>query len=74
MVDDATRVRAIRAILGLSSHDFAAKLGVSSTTLTNWSKGRSIPNAKGRKALAKVMNRGKIILLENGMPVPKGTK
>ena len=37
-IDDAVRVRVIRAILGMSSKAFAARVGVSAGTLTAWSE------------------------------------
>jgi DNA-binding XRE family transcriptional regulator len=71
MIDEATRVRTIHAFTGLNSTAFAAKLGVSPNTLTNWEKAKTVPGIRGCKALAKVMKKAKLVLLPSGMPVPK---
>lgn len=39
----ADRIRAHRLALGLTQDDFAARLGVSGQTVSNWECGRSVP-------------------------------
>lgn len=70
MTDEATRIRIIRAYTGEQAGDFAARLGVSRQSLTEWEAGRSVPGLRAGKALAKVLKDAKLILLPSGYPVP----
>lgn len=70
-MDDATTVRVVRAILGLDSQTFAKRMKVSIGTLTNWEKGRAIPQAASRKRLAQLCRKRKLAFLPSGMPVPQ---
>ena len=70
MVDDAQRIRVIRAILGMSSADFAARVGVTPGVITHWEKGRYGPQRKSRIALAEICQKERIAFLPSGMPVP----
>jgi DNA-binding transcriptional regulator YiaG len=69
-VDDAMRVRVIRALLGLDSKSFASRLGVSAGTLTAWEKSRATPQLGKRETLAKLCQESGIAFLPSGMPVP----
>ena len=70
-IPESTRIRLIHAYLGIPSREFAKKLGISSTTLTDWERGRSIPGLRGGKALARLMKRAGLELTPDGYPVPK---
>ena len=71
MISESTRIRVMHAFIGCSSREFAKKLGISSTTLTDWERGRSIPGLRGGKALARLMKRAGLELTPEGYPVPK---
>lgn len=70
MVDDATRIRVIRALLGIDSRTFAARLNVSCGTITGWEKGRATPQRENRKILAEICQSAGIAFLPSGCPVP----
>ena len=44
-------VKAVRARLGMSQDDFAARFGISSATLRNWEQGRRQPEGPARVLL-----------------------
>jgi transcriptional regulator with XRE-family HTH domain len=69
VIDEATRIRVIRAILGLESQAFAAKIGVTPCTMSNWEKGRSTPQRAFRKKLSELCEEHKICFLPSGCPV-----
>lgn len=70
LIDDATRVRVIRALVGMTSAAFAKYLGVGVGSVTDWEHGRSSPrSAHARHMLALCHERG-IAFLPCGMPVP----
>lgn len=69
-LNDAMRVRVIRAILGLNSKAFASRLGVSAITVTAWERGRWVPGAESREELARLCQEHKLAFLPSGMPVP----
>ena len=71
IIDDAARVRIVRAILGIESREFAAPLGISAGTMTSWERGRSAPQREKRKALAAICQENSICFLPSGMPVPQ---
>jgi DNA-binding transcriptional regulator YiaG len=52
-------VKAQRARLGLSAHDYGRLVGVSGLTIYNWEQGKSRPRAAQLAALAAVRNIGK---------------
>lgn len=68
--DDATRVRVIRAITGMDSKTFAARLGIGAGTLTWWEKGRSSPRGKSKQALIELCQERKIGFTPSGFPFP----
>jgi len=70
MVDDARRIRVIRALLGLTSREFASRVGVTPGVITGWEKGRFTPQRKSRIALAEMCQKAQIMFLPSGMPVP----
>ena len=69
-LSDAMRVRVIRALLGMTSKQFAQKIGVSATTLTSWEKGRNTPQAHIRPRISDLCQEHGIAALPSGMPVP----
>jgi transcriptional regulator with XRE-family HTH domain len=68
--DDATRIRVIRAIVGMDSKSFAARLGICAGTLTGWEKSRSAPQGDNRKALAELCRERGIGFTPSGFPFP----
>ena len=69
IVDDACRIRVVRAMLGMESREFAAKLVISAVTMTSWEKGRSTPQREKRKALASICQENGICFLPSGAAV-----
>lgn len=69
-VDTSAQIRVMRALLGMSRRDFAARLGVSSATLAAWEHGRNTPQGKTRQVLAELCQEHGIAFLPSGMPVP----
>ena len=70
LIDDATKVRVIRALVGMTSADFAKYLGVRVDTITQWEHGRHTPSrVHARHMLALCHERG-IAILPCGMPIP----
>lgn len=69
-VNDATRIRVIRAFLGMNSQSFSARLGINSQTLTNWERGRSTPGPVKREELAKLCEDNGIAFSPSGYPFP----
>ncbi len=69
MVNDATRIRVIMALLNVTSKAFAERVGVSQGVVTGWSKGRYAPQRKSREALAAICQAEKIAFMPSGMPV-----
>ena len=70
MISDACRIRVVRALMGLTSRDFAAKIGVTPGVVTSWEKGRYTPQRRSRTRLAEICHEAKIMFLPSGMPVP----
>ena len=54
-MNDLIDVRAIREKVGISQEEFAKLLGVSSRTVQNWERGKTIPDSK-REMLRKIAN------------------
>lgn len=69
-INDAQRIRVIRALLGMGSAEFANVLGISVGALTNWEKGRCEPQSDNRKRISEICHEHKISFLPSGMPVP----
>ena len=53
--------QAIRARTGLSQRRFAARIGVSVSTLRNWEQGRRVPDGPARVLLALIDKRPTIV-------------
>lgn len=70
VVDDAVRIRVIRALLGESSKTFATRLGVTQGALTSWEHARNCPNRESRRVLAEVCQKYGIMFMPSGMPIP----
>lgn len=70
MTTDAQRIRVIRAYTGYGAGEFAAKVGVSRQSLTDWERGRSTPGLRACKALAKIIRDAGLELRKDGYPVP----
>jgi DNA-binding transcriptional regulator YiaG len=70
VIDDAARIRVIRAILGMDSKTFSSRVGISPGTCTAWEKGRASPQRDNRKVLAELCQSSGIAFLPSGMPVP----
>ena len=70
MNPESTRIRVIRAYLGMTSAAFAARLGISPSTLWTWERGRSAPQGRKRDTLAALCQESGLALLPSGFPVP----
>ena len=70
MISESARVRIIRALLGINSKTFAAKLGVDAQTVSNWERGKSVPAGRGREALGELCGKAGITFTATGLPVP----
>ena len=70
MVDDSTRIRVIRALLGLSKREFADLLEVTENTVGNWEAGRNVPQRRHRERMAAICAEKGIILRTDGYPAP----
>lgn len=70
IIPDSTRIRLIRALLGMSSKDFADRLGVCVASITNWERGRTAPGPVQRQELYKLCHENKLAFSPSGMPFP----
>lgn len=70
MIDDAARVRVIRAILGITMREFAKRVGVRPMSISDWEKGRSRPQSQFRDRMALIAQEHKIGFTPSGMPIP----
>ena len=70
VIDDAVRVRVIRALLDMKSKDLAERLGVTACTITFWERGTAVPRGDHRRALENLCREHRISFLPSGMPVP----
>ena len=70
MVDEAMRVRVIRAITGMTKGKMGQVFGVGPNTIGNWESGRHVPNLSSRKILAEICQKNKISIRPDGFPVP----
>lgn len=68
--NDATRIRVIRATLGMNCRTFAGRLGISLGTLTNWERGRTGPRGDKRDALTVLCQEFGIGFTPSGFPFP----
>lgn len=69
-INDSTRIRVIRALIGMDSKTFAKTLNICPATLTGWEKGRSAPQGNNREVLAEICREYKIGFTPTGMPLP----
>lgn len=70
MIDDAARVRVIRAILGITMREFARRVGVRPVSVADWERGRSRPQSQFRDRMAVLVQENGLAFLPSGMPVP----
>lgn len=70
MVDEATRIRVIRAILGWDKKTMQKRLKVSQNVIRYWESGTNVPNSRSRKVLAEICNEHHIAIRPDGYPVP----
>jgi transcriptional regulator with XRE-family HTH domain len=70
LIDDATRIRVIRALVGMTTAHFAKHLGCQPGAVTDWEHGRSEPRSPLRKKLWELCHERGIAFLPCGMPVP----
>ncbi len=70
VVDDALRIRVIRAIAGMKQGEFCKRLGINPNTLSQWESGKHAPRGDGRKKLAQVCAELNISIRPDGFPVP----
>ena len=70
IVNSSVEIRVIRALLGMDSRSFAARLGVSAGTLTSWERSRSAPKGAKRQELYKLCEENGIGFLPNSYPMP----
>jgi DNA-binding transcriptional regulator YiaG len=70
LIDDAIRIKVIRALLGISGKELAQRIGVTATTVTSWESRRYVPHRGSREILAKICEENRIMFLPSGMPVP----
>lgn len=74
VIDEPTRIRVIKAILGMDSKAFAKAVGVAQNTVTTWESGRP-PSHESRKAIKTLCDDfGIVFRRKDGMPVPKEAK
>lgn len=69
-IDDAMRIRLIRALLGMNSRTFAALLDIEPNTLTHWEKGVTTPNRTKRDILWTLCQEHGIAFSPSGYPFP----
>jgi transcriptional regulator with XRE-family HTH domain len=70
VIDDAIRIKVIRALLGISGKELAKRIGVTPGVVTGWEKRRFAPQRRSRAALAQICQENKICFLPSGMPCP----
>jgi transcriptional regulator with XRE-family HTH domain len=70
IVNDARRVRVIRAMLEMGSKEFADAIGIGASTLWSWESGRSAPNPEKRDRLQSFCRENGIALSPGGYPFP----
>lgn len=70
MTNEATKIRVIRAFLGVNIKTFAARMGSSTTSVYMWETGRATPTLKKRYRLAEICREGGIMFTPSGYPIP----
>jgi len=71
VIEEQVRIRVIRAIIGWDMKKLSARLDVNPNTITDWERGRSVPNSSNRKVLAEVCQEHGIGFRPDGYPVPE---
>lgn len=71
VIDESTRMRVIRAIIGWDMKKMSQRMDVNPNTVTNWERGRSVPNGSNRKVLAEICAEHNIGIRPDGYPVPE---
>jgi len=69
-ITEAKRIKIVRAMLAVSTQDFANRLQVFPLTICAWEHGRTSPNRDARAKLALIYAKEGIAFLPSGMPVP----
>lgn len=69
MIDEPTRIRVIKAILGMDSKAFANAVGVAQNTVTTWESGRSVPSHESRVAIKALCDSKGIVFRKDGLSV-----
>jgi DNA-binding transcriptional regulator YiaG len=72
VIEEQVRIRVIRAIIGWDMKKIAARLDVNPNTVTNWERGRSVPNSSNRRVLAEICHENGIGFRADGYPVLEG--
>lgn len=70
LIDDATRIRVIRALVGMTTAQFAQRLAVRPDAVTQWEHGRLSPRTANQQRLRELCCERGIAILPCGMPVP----
>lgn len=70
-VQESVRIRLIRALLGMESKSFGARIGVCPATVTNYERGRSTPTEKTRETLQTLCEVHGIWFTPEGYPLPR---
>lgn len=56
-MQDPQRIKALRLMAGWSQKDMASRLGVTWLTVSNWERGRNIPQPAHREALDRLLQK-----------------
>jgi DNA-binding transcriptional regulator YiaG len=69
-IDEATKIRVIRAILGLNVAAFANIMGTTPTSVWQWENGHASPQLRRRETLHKICKEHGIAISPSGYPFP----
>jgi ribosome-binding protein aMBF1 (putative translation factor) len=70
MVEESTRLRVIRAIIGWDRKTMSSRLGVHPTTVTKWEHGKTTPDTTARRKIETICSEYGIAIRPDGFPVP----
>jgi DNA-binding XRE family transcriptional regulator len=70
VIDDALRLRVIKAFLGLRAPEMARSIGAHYVTYLEWEKGKQSPSGKYREAISALCRKHGIGFTPSGFPVP----